>query len=387
LTGGVSERQSPSNLSQNILGLTEWLCLARSPKIKIVEISIPNPGKEKSMAVAVVIEHLQKHYGSIEAVKAISFKVHSGEIFGLLGPNGAGKTTTIRCLCTLAKPDAGKLEVGGISVLDNPKAVRRRLGYVAQEVALDKMLTGRELLQLQAALYHLPQAKAKERIEQLLSLLGLQDYGDRKTGTYSGGLRKRLDLAAGLLHQPEVLVLDEPTVGLDIESRLIVWDFLRKLREAGTTVLITSHYLEEIDALADRLAIIDRGVVIAEGTPSELKDKVGGDRVTLRIREFAGAEEAQKAQEILQGLPFVEEVIVNTAQGNSLNLIVTPQSNPLSKIEQSLETAGLPIFSMAQSRPSLDDVYLAATGQTLMDAELAAAGIRDLKTEKKQQMN
>ena len=341
---------------------------------------------ETFMAPAVVIEHLKKRYGSVEAVKDISLKVQPGEIFGLLGPNGAGKTTTIRCLCTLAKPDSGKIEVGEISVIDNPKAARRRLGYVAQEVAIDKVLTGRELLQLQAALYHLPKDKAKERIEKLLSLLGLEEYADKTTGTYSGGLKKRLDLAAGLLHQPEVLVLDEPTVGLDIESRLIVWDFLRKLREAGTTVLITSHYLEEIDALADRLAIIDRGTVIAQGTPSELKDRVGGDRVTLRIREFSPTEEAQKAKEILQSLPFVEEVIINSAQGNSLNLVVTPGSNPLSKIEQSLQTVGLPIFSMAQSRPSLDDVYLAATGRTLMDAEIAAAGSRDLKAEKKQEM-
>ncbi|MGF1479181.1 MAG: ATP-binding cassette domain-containing protein [Cyanophyceae cyanobacterium] len=338
------------------------------------------------MAPAVLIENLQKRYGSVEAVKDISFKVQSGEVFGLLGPNGAGKTTTIRCLCTLAKPDAGKLTVGGVSVLDNPRAARRRLGYVAQEVALDKVLTGRELLALQAALYHLPKAAAQERIEQLLELLGLSEYADQKTGTYSGGLRKRLDLAAGLLHQPEVLVLDEPTVGLDIESRRVVWDFLRRLREAGTTVLITSHYLEEIDALADRLAIIDRGVVIDEGTPTQLKDQLGGDRVTLRIREFSPTAEAELAKDLLQSLPFVEEVIVNTAQGNSLNLVVARQSNPLSKIEQSLETAGLPIFSMAQSRPSLDDVYLKATGRTIMDAEVAAAGTRDLKAEKKQQM-
>ncbi|OKH25603.1 lysozyme [Hydrococcus rivularis NIES-593] len=338
------------------------------------------------MAPAVIIEQLKKRYGSLEAVKDISFKVQSGEIFGLLGPNGAGKTTTIRCLCTLTKPDAGKIEVGGVSVIDRPKAARRRLGYVAQEVALDKVLTGRELLQLQAALYHLPKEKAKDRIAQLLALLGLEEYADKKTGTYSGGIRKRLDLAAGLLHQPEVLVLDEPSVGLDIESRFVVWDFLRKLREAGTTVLITSHYLEEIDALADRLAIIDRGVVIAQGTPSELKNRVGGDRVTLRIREFSPAQEAQKAQEILQALPFVEEVIINSAQGNSLNLIVTSGGNPLSQIEQSLQEAGLPIFSMAQSRPSLDDVYLAATGRTLLDAELAAVGTRDLKAEKKQEM-
>lgn len=338
------------------------------------------------MIPAVIVEHLQKSYGTTQAVKDISFKVQAGEIFGLLGPNGAGKTTTIRCLCTLSTPDRGNLEVGGVSVMDNPKGVRRRLGYVAQEVAIDKILTGRELLQLQAALYHLPRQSAKIRIDQLLDLLGLREYADQKTGTYSGGIRKRLDLAAGLLHQPEILVLDEPTVGLDIESRRIVWDFLRQLKEAGTSVLITSHYLEEIDALADRVGIIDQGLVIAEGTPSELKDRLGGDRITLRIREFSLDEEADQAKTILQDLPFVEDVIINKVQGNSLNLIVTAGQTSLSQIEQRLNAVNLPIFSMTQSRPSLDDVYLAATGKTLMDAEMAAAGSRDLKAEKKQQM-
>ena len=338
------------------------------------------------MAAAVLIQNLQKRYGSVEAVKDISFQVEPGEIFGLLGPNGAGKTTTIRCLCTLTTPDAGKVEVSGISAVDQPRAARRRLGYVAQEVALDKVLTGRELLQLQAALYHLPSNVAKKRIEEVIGILGLEEYADKKTGTYSGGLRRRIDLAAGLLHQPDVLVLDEPTVGLDIESRVVVWDLLRKLREAGTTVLITSHYLEEIDALANRVAIIDRGVVIAAGTPSELKDKVGGDRITLRIREFSPIEEAETARNMLQSLPFVQEVIINNAQGNSLNLVVKPQSDALISIQQSLKDAGLPTFGIAQARPSLDDVYLAATGQTLMDAELAAAGSRDPKAEKKQNM-
>lgn len=338
------------------------------------------------MAPAVLIQKLQKRYGSVEAVKDVSFQVEPGEIFGLLGPNGAGKTTTLRCLCTLAKPDAGKVEVSSISVVDHPREARARLGYVAQEVALDKVLTGRELLQLQAALYHIPGRVAKQRIDTILSLLGLQEYADQKTGTYSGGLRKRLDLAAGLLHQPNVLVLDEPTVGLDIESRVAVWDFLRQLRESGTTVLITSHYLEEIDALANRVAIIDRGLVIAEGTPSQLKDQVGGDRVTLRIREFSPREEAEKAKDMLQSLPFVQEVIINSAQGNSLNLVVQSQSDALVTIQQSLQAAGLPTFGIAQSRPSLDDVYLAATGRTLLDAELAAAGSRDLKAEKKQSM-
>ena len=338
------------------------------------------------MAAAVLVENLKKRYGNTEAVKNISFKVEEGEIFGLLGPSGAGKTTTLRALCTLITPDAGRIEVSGISVIDNPREARKRLGYVAQEVAPDKVLTGRELLQLQAALYHIPSKVAKERIDNVLELLGLKEYANKKTGTYSGGLLKRLDLAAGLLHAPTVLVLDEPTAGLDIESRFVVWEFLRKLREAGTTVLITSHYLEEIDALADRVAIIDRGEVIATGTPSQLKDKVGGDRVTLRVREFTSDDEAEKAKNLLANLPFVEEVIINAAQGNSLNLVVSQKNDALITIQKALNDANLPTFGIAQSRPSLDDVYLAATGRTLMDAELAAVGTRDIKAEKKQSM-
>ncbi|HLO48525.1 MAG TPA: ATP-binding cassette domain-containing protein [Kamptonema sp.] len=338
------------------------------------------------MAPAVLIQNLQKRYGTVEAVKDVSFEVEPGEIFGLLGPNGAGKTTTLRALCTLIAPDSGRLEVSGISVVEQPRLARQRLGYVAQEVALDKVLTGRELLQLQAALYHLPRPIIKERIDRAIALLGLGEWADKKTGTYSGGIRKRLDLAAGLLHQPDVLVLDEPTVGLDIESRVVVWEFLRQLRDSGTTVLLTSHYLEEVDALANRVAIIDKGLVIATGTPEELKDKVGGDRVTLRIREFSPIEEAEKAKSLLQSLPFVQEAIVNTAQGNSLNLVVTPQSDALLNIQQVIRDAGLPTFGIAQSRPSLDDVYLAATGRTLLDSELEASSSRDLKAEQKAAM-
>jgi ABC-2 type transport system ATP-binding protein len=338
------------------------------------------------MAAAVVIQNLCKSYGTVPAVKDVSFQVNPGEIFGLLGPNGAGKTTTIRCLCTLAKPDSGSIEIGGVSAIEQPREARKRLGYVAQEVAIDKILTGRELLELQAALYHIPKVEARQRIEVLLEVLDLHSYADKKTGSYSGGLQRRLDLAAGLLHQPEVLVLDEPTVGLDIESRLVVWDFLRQLRASGTTILITSHYLEEVDALADRVGIIDGGLVIAEGTPSELKNRLGGDRITLRIREFTPLLEAETAQNLLSDLPFVKESSLNSNQGNSLNLVVTTDSDALMTIQKSLQTAGLPIFGIAQSRPSLDDVYLAATGKTLLDAELAAASSRDLKAEKKQSM-
>lgn len=338
------------------------------------------------MAPAVFIENLKKSYGSVEAVKDVSLQIEPGEIFGLLGPNGSGKTTTLRCLCTLTEPDAGRVEVAGISAIEQPRLARQYLGYIAQEVALDKVLTGRELLQLQAALYHLPRAIAKERIALVLKLLDLERYADQKTGTYSGGLKKRLDLAAGLLHQPQVLVLDEPTVGLDIESRLAVWEFLRGLRTDGTTVLLTSHYLEEVDALADRVAIIDQGTVIAAGKPSTLKDNVGGDRITLRLREFSPLEEAEQAKVLLQSLPAVQEIIINSAQGNSLNLVVQPQSDALATIQQALQAAGLPTFGIAQSRPSLDDVYLAATGRTLLDAEIAATGSRDVKAERKQNM-
>ena len=338
------------------------------------------------MAPAVLVNNLKKSYGGVEAVKDVSFSIEPGEIFGLLGPNGAGKTTTIRCLCTLMTPDAGELMLNGVSVLANPKAARRMLGYIAQEVALDKVLTGRELLELQAAIYHLPKAKAAARIDEMLALLEITEIADKKTGTYSGGQKKRLDLAAGLLHQPAVLVLDEPTVGLDIESRSAVWKFLRQLREEGTTILLTSHYLEEVDALAGRVAIIDAGKVISEGTPAELKSQVGGDRITLRLREFTPDDEAAKAQTLLSTLPIVQEVIINSAQGNSLNLVVNKDADALTAVQSTLKQAGLPTFGIAQSQPSLDDVYLAATGRTLMDAEMAAVGKRDLKKEKKQSM-
>ncbi|MEM6599523.1 MAG: ABC transporter ATP-binding protein [Cyanobacteria bacterium P01_D01_bin.36] len=338
------------------------------------------------MPPAVLVENLKKSYGDVEAVKDVSFAIEPGEIFGLLGPNGAGKTTTIRCLCTLITPDAGQLELSGISVLDNPRTARQLLGYIAQEVALDPVLTGRELLELQAAIYHIPKSQLQGRIEKMLDLLEINDIADKKTKAYSGGQKKRLDLAAGLLHQPAVLVLDEPTVGLDIESRSAVWKFLRQLQSEGTTILLTSHYLEEVDALAGRVAIIDKGEVISTGTPAALKAEVGGDRITLRVREFTTDDEAEKARSLLKALPLVQDVIINSDQGNSLNLVVDKGGEALGTVQSALKDADLPTFGIAQSQPSLDDVYLAATGRTLMDAEMAAVGTRDLKKERKQSM-
>lgn len=332
---------------------------------------------------------LRKSYGrgekAVQALNDLGLSVPAGSLYGLLGPNGAGKTTCLRILATLLAPDAGSVRVAGIDALADPRAVRRQLGYVAQEVALDKILTGRELLRLQADLYHLRAREREPRIAELVELLGMGEWIDRRCGGYSGGMRRRLDLAAGLLHRPRVLVLDEPTVGLDIESRAAIWAVLRQLRDGGTTVLLSSHYLEEVDALADRLAIIEAGRVIAEGAPASLKAALGGDRVTLRVREFSDPSEAARVQQLLQACAGVRQVVVNQAQGYSLNLVIEHEG-VVEQLRRQLAEADLPVFALAQSRPSLDDVYLQATGRTLMDAELAVAGSRDPKAERKASM-
>ena len=331
------------------------------------------------------LRKISKAYGSVTALRELDLTVPEGCLYGLLGPNGAGKTTAMRILATLLAPDGGSVHVGGVDGLAEPRAVRQLMGYVAQEVAIDKILSGRELLQLQGDLYHLQRKDRETRIADLIERLAMGDWIDRRCGTYSGGMRRRLDLAAGLLHRPRLLVLDEPTVGLDIESRSAIWQLLRQLVQEGTTVLLSSHYLEEVEALADQMAIIDDGRVIAEGTPDQLKQRLGGDRVTLRVREFSTAEEAAKVRALLEPLNGVLEVVVNRAQGFSLNLVI--EGGPvIDQLRQTLDGAGLPVFALAQSRPSLDDVYLQATGRTLMDAELAIAGQRDVKQEKRQSM-
>ncbi len=337
------------------------------------------------------LQHVSKRYGGgrrgpvIQALDDLCLAVSAGSLYGLLGPNGAGKSTALRILCTLLAPDAGSVRVAGLDALADPRGVRGQLGYVAQEVAIDKILTGRELLALQGDLYHLDRAGRDARIAELIDLLAMGEWIDRRCGTYSGGMRRRLDLAAGLLHRPRVLVLDEPTVGLDIESRAAIWTVLRQLRDQGTTVLLSSHYLEEVDALADRLAILEAGRVIAEGAPADLKAALGGDRVTLRVREFSDPHEAGMVQELLRACRGVRQVVVNRSQGYSLNLVVENEA-VIEQLRRQLAEAQLPVFALAQSRPSLDDVYLQATGRTLMDAELSVAGQRDAKAERKQAM-
>ncbi|MBM5815024.1 MAG: ATP-binding cassette domain-containing protein [Cyanobacteria bacterium K_Offshore_surface_m2_239] len=337
------------------------------------------------------LHHLRKGFAGgrkappVQALDDFSLNVPRACLYGLLGPNGSGKTTALRILCTLLAPDSGVVRVAGCDALADPRGVRRLLGYVAQEVAIDKILTGRELLRLQGNLYHLSGAQIEERLAELISLLAMEDWIDRRCGTYSGGMRRRLDLAAGLLHRPAVLVLDEPTVGLDIESRNAIWQVLRLLRDDGVTILLSSHYLEEVDALADRLAIVEAGRVIAEGSPASLKQSLGGDRVTLRVREFSDGVEAERVRELLGDCQGVRQVVVNRAQGYSLNLVVEDEG-VVAGIRETLAREALPVFALALSRPSLDDVYLQATGRTLMDAELAVVGQRDPKLERKRQM-
>ena len=331
------------------------------------------------------LRQLNKAYGDVSALAGLDLDVPEACLYGLLGPNGAGKTTALRILATLLAPDSGQVHIDGVDALKDPRSVRRRLGYVAQEVAIDKILTGRELLQLQGDLFHLPKRLRDEQIDDLIDRLAMNEWVDRRCGTYSGGMRRRLDLAAGLLHRPKLLVLDEPTVGLDIESRAAIWELLRELVRDGTGILLSSHYLEEVEALADRMAIIDAGRVVAEGTPEGLKQRLGGDRVTLRIREFSDAAEAERVSALLQPLEGVQQVVVNRAQGFSLNLVI--DGDPVVEtMRRCLDAEGLPVFALAQSRPSLDDVYLQATGRTLMDAELAVAGQRDVKQERRQSM-
>ena len=333
----------------------------------------------------VELHDLEKSYGSVLALNKLTLAIPKGALFGLLGPNGSGKSTTLRILCTLLEPDSGTVVVGGENALINPRNIRDKIGYVAQEVAIDKILTGRELLQLHGALYHLRRKYRDKRIQEMIDRLDMTEWIDRRSGSYSGGMKRRLDLACGLLHEPELLVLDEPTVGLDIESRSKVWSLLRELHAEGTTILLSSHYLEEVDALSDQMAIIDSGKVIANGSPSELKKELGNNRVTLKVREFSNQVEAENVRKLIQGVKGLHDVFFNRAQGFSINFFAD-DSESLSILRSQLNEAGYGIFSLSESRPSLDDVYLKATGKTLMDAELEVSSKRDFKKEAKQSM-
>ncbi len=305
---------------------------------------------------AIVVENLVKTYANgIQALTGVSFRVSPGEIFGLLGPNGAGKSTTVRILATLTRSDAGRATVAGHDVTTEAYMVRKRIGYVAQASGVDKWATGRENLALQAHLDRVPPAEIPARVRRGLEWVGLAEAADRVVKTYSGGMKRRLDLAMGLIHDPAVLFLDEPTTGLDPETRSALWRDLQRLRqERRLTVLLTTHYLEEADYLCDRLAIVDQGRVVVTGTPSELKAQIRGDAVALQVAGDAGraAEVLRPADGVLKVMADGPQVVAWVAQGaTALPALIT-----------ALERAGVAVQAATVGRPTLNDVYLHYTG-------------------------
>ncbi len=297
--------------------------------------------------------------GNVEAVRGVDLRVAAGEIFGFLGPNGAGKTTTLRMLATLLEPTEGTAVVAGADLRREPGRVRERIGYVAQGGGSDPGMSGRGELVIQGRLFGLSRRDAAARAVEVLAALDLTDAADRTVGTYSGGMRRRLDIGIGMTNKPRLLFLDEPTTGLDPQARAHLWDEIRRLRDTGTTVFLTTHYLEEADALCDRLAIIDHGLIVAEGTPIELKRAIAGDVVTFGLN---GSSEAAVA--VLRAAPRVREA--ELADG-LVRLYVEDGESALPDLLRTLDGAGLSPASISLHRPSLDDVFLRQTGRSLRD--------------------
>ena len=305
--------------------------------------------------------------GHIRAVDGVSFAVERGEIFGFLGPNGAGKSTTIKILTTLLRKTAGSARIDGLDVGRDAAAIRRIIGYSAQDVSVDDDLTARENLRLQAHFYHLPPGQVDARVEELLKAVDLVEAADRKAGTYSGGMKKRLDLAAGLIHKPKVLFLDEPTTGLDPQSRRAMWDYIRGLNEDGTTIFLTTQYMEEADRLAHRLLILDHGRVVTEGTPAQLKAEIGADVIRIALPDSGNNGVREAAAAALRGLPEIRET-----QGYEEGLVVYADSGPalIPQLVRRLDEAGVGIRELAFSAPSLDDVFLKHTGRKMRVEEV-----------------
>jgi ABC-2 type transport system ATP-binding protein len=311
---------------------------------------------------AVETTGLRKRYGDVEALRGIDLGVPTGRIFGLLGPNGAGKTTAVRILTTLLPPDDGSARVAGYDVRRDGGRVRERIGLAGQYAAVDENLSGFENLFMVGRLYHFPRRQARERATELLDAFELADAGPRLVRTYSGGMRRRLDLAAALVARPPVLFLDEPTTGLDIRSRIGLWEAIEALVAEGTTVLLTTQYLDEADRLAERIAVIDHGLVIAEGTPDELKAQVGGDRLEVHLAEVGRDEDAIAALlPISQERPFCEN--------GSLRVPLRERRGSIAEAVRRLDEAGIGIDDIAVRRPTLDDVFLNLTGRTAEEHE------------------
>ncbi len=315
-------------------------------------------------SAAIEARDLTKTYGKgVRALDGLGFTVEAGTVFGLLGPNGAGKSTTVKILTTLTRPDSGRAMVAGVDVLANPDRVRRSIGLVAQRSGVDLEATGRENLTLQGQVYGLRGPELRARVGELLERFGLAEAADRVARGYSGGMQRRLDIAMGLIHRPRVLFLDEPTTGLDPEVRADMWAEIAHLAAEGLTILLTTHYLEEADRLAGRLAIVDRGRVVAEGSPDELKGELRGDAIHV---ELGDPQADGRAHAALDRVPGVWEIAV---EGRSLRARTDNGSAAVPAVLQALEAGGVRVASVTIARPSLDDVYLRHTGRSLARAE------------------
>ncbi len=311
---------------------------------------------------AIWIENLVKRYADVVALDGVSFEVDDGELFGILGPNGAGKTTLVNILSTLLRPTSGNATVAGYDVLKNQDAVRRNIGVVFQDTSLDTKLTGRENLLFHAIMYGIPRAVRRQRLAEVLSLVELQDRDHALVGTYSGGMKRRLEIARGLLHHPRVLFLDEPTFGLDAQTRRRIWAYLQRLnRDEGVTIILTTHYMEEADHLCRRVAIVDRGRIVALDTPSRLKSQLGGDVVVLET-----ADENDELATLLRAAPWITAV---KRYGSRLSLTMESADRRIPELMAMAREAGSAVISVNLHKPSFEDVFLHFTGRSMRDAE------------------
>ena len=314
---------------------------------------------------AILAENVFKHFGDVKALDGVSIVGETGKVLGLLGPNGAGKTTLVRILTTLLKPDKGIVKVGGIDVQRQPQSVRRIIGLAGQNAAVDEILTGRENIVMVGRLYHMPRNQAKQRAGELLQQFSLTDAADRQVKTYSGGMRRRLDLAASIVARPNILFLDEPTTGLDARARIAMWETIRKLVSDGMTLLLTTQYLEEADELADKIVVIDQGNVIAEGTSDELKAHYAADFIDIIV---ADPHRASKASELL--LPMSMEAPQTDELHGLVVIAVENGAKSIADVVHVLDSEEIEIAELNLRRPSLNDVFLSITGKAIADDEI-----------------